>query len=81
MRSLALALCMCVTCAQAETFAERWPAVEAVQPVAVARTDVRQTVGTTVSVRRHTFRHAQARFVCHRQYYTVNKWRYWRCQR
>jgi hypothetical protein len=52
--------------------------IEAAPIVAVARTDVHQTVGTTVSVRRHA---SHRRISCRRQYYTVNKWRYWRCRR
>lgn len=80
MRSLALAICI-VTCAQADTFAERWPTVEAVEAVA------RQPAGAQRAVRVHgpsrTTKHkvSKPRIACHRQYYTVNKWRYWRCKR
>ena len=67
---------------QADTFAERWPAVEAVEPVAVARqpAGAQRVFGSEPS---RTTKHKanRARISCHRQYYYRGHWRYWRCRR
>lgn len=58
--------------AQADTFADRWPAPVAVDPV------VAQAESAPIRKARNHHRRALA---CHRVYYTKNKYRYWRCKR
>jgi hypothetical protein len=73
MRLSALALIVLATPAGADTFAERWPQPVAVEPVRVVDAAMPKPV-------RHA--HAEQRgFVCHRQNYTRDHHRYWRCRR
>jgi|KBSMisStaDraftv2_1062788.scaffolds.fasta_scaffold625038_4 hypothetical protein len=77
MRSLTAAVICIASCAQAETFAERWPQPVAIEPAAVAeRLPVERPSKATRRAR------AQQRgFVCHRQTYYVGRHRYWKCRR
>jgi hypothetical protein len=64
-----------------DPFGERWPTMVSSEPVMpVARRNVPQTVGATVSARRH---HTRRDRVCEngRRYFTLHRHRYWRCRR
>ena len=76
MRATAAVVLLAATCAQADTFVERWPVV-ASEPAAVAE---RPAVDRPSKATRRA-RAQQRGFVCHRQYYTIHRHRYWRCRR
>jgi hypothetical protein len=69
---LTVAAICTATVARADTFAERWPAPIAVEPVRVSQAQVK-TVEPQEKVRRA--------FACHRIYFTKNRHRYWSCRR
>lgn len=75
MKVTAAAVICFATCAQADTFAERWPQAVAVEPAAV-------TERPSVERPPKAIRRARAQqWACHRQYYTIHRHRYWRCRR
>lgn len=76
MRALTLAICIGATCAQADTFAERWP-----HPIAVEPMPIIDHVPVPVKFRTVRKARAEQRFACHRIHYTHNRHRYWRCKR
>jgi hypothetical protein len=64
-----------------QAFGERWPIMVSEPVTTAARKDVPQTVGATVSARRH---HPQIDRVCGakgRRWFTRHHWRVWRCRR
>ena len=70
-RAILTAAAICTaTLAQADTFAERWPAPMAVDPVRVAQAPAAEPPEKV-----------RQAFACHRIYFTKNKHRYWACKR
>jgi hypothetical protein len=70
-RAILTAAAICTaTLAQADTFAERWPAPMAVDPVRVAQAPAAEPPEKV-----------RQAFACHRVYFTKNKHRYWTCKR
>ena len=67
---LTVAAICTATLAQADTFAERWPAPSAVDPVRVAQASTAEPPEKVRQV-----------FACHRIYFTQNKHQYWACKR
>ena len=77
MKAAAAVVLLAATCAQADTFVERWPQVVASEPAAVVE---RPAVERPSKATRRA-RAQQRGFVCHRQTYYVGRHRYWRCRR
>ena len=69
---LTMAVICTATLAHADTFAERWPAPSAVDPVLVAQA---QATKPHANVRR------RAALGCHRIYFSRHRHRYWSCNR
>jgi len=67
---LTVAAICTATLAQADTFAERWPAPSAVDPVRVAQAPAAEPPEKV-----------RQAFACRRIYFTKNKHRYWACKR
>jgi hypothetical protein len=74
---LTVAAICTATLAQADTFAERWPAPSAVDPVRVAQAPAAEPP----SRGGRTPEKVRQAFACHRIYFTQNKHRYWACKR